>query len=134
MKQPVKQSGMTLKQDYSEELLLIEGYGDGGFRLKGRKFVGGLSVYADAFHPHDVANSDDLTVAALEVFSKSGDKPELILIGTGNSMKLLPSQFRKEAQAVGYAIEFMDTGAAARTYNVLLMEGRKVAAFLVAAE
>jgi len=39
--QKYQSSGITLEQQTSEDLLLIEGYGGGGFRLMGKKFEGG---------------------------------------------------------------------------------------------
>jgi uncharacterized protein len=56
---------------------------------------------------------------------------EIVLIGTGARMHLVhPRHYHRLAQA-RIGVEAMDTFAACRTYNILLAEGRKVAAALV---
>jgi uncharacterized protein len=57
---------------------------------------------------------------------------ELLLLGCGPRMALIPSTLRAALRAKGIVLEPMDTGAACRTYNVLAAEGRKVAAALIA--
>lgn len=58
-------------------------------------------------------------------------KPELVLVGTGNTMKMLPKNIRHAALAQGVALEAMDSRAAARTFLLLLAEKRSVAAALL---
>lgn len=55
-------------------------------------------------------------------------KPEVLLIGTGNTLVFPKQKVMQEVLALGVGIEIMDTGAACRTYNLLLAEGRKVIA------
>ena len=57
---------------------------------------------------------------------------ELLLIGTGARMSQIDRELRQTLRADGVVIEAMDTGAACRTYNVLMAEGRRVAAALIA--
>ena len=132
MKQAAPRTGITITQNKEDELLLIEGYGGGGFRVKERKFDGGMWIYEDAFHPHSVTDVKDLTIDHFDPLLKFESKPEIILVGTGEKMALLPSEVRRAAQEKGLVLEMMDTGAAARTYNILLIEGRQVACFMVA--
>ena len=56
---------------------------------------------------------------------------ELLLLGLGRRMVPVPAAVRAALKADGIAIEAMDTGAACRTYNVLLAEERRVAAALL---
>ncbi|HEY1096371.1 MAG TPA: Mth938-like domain-containing protein [Alphaproteobacteria bacterium] len=56
---------------------------------------------------------------------------EFLMIGTGHAMHPLQPALKKWLQQQGIRCEFMDTGAACRTYNVLLAEGRLVAAALL---
>jgi len=56
----------------------------------------------------------------------------ILLIGTGKSMLPMPMTWRAMAREADVALEAMDTGAACRTYNVLLTEERSVAAALIA--
>jgi Uncharacterized conserved protein len=59
------------------------------------------------------------------------DAPEVILIGTGPRQHFLASGVTRELQDMGIGIETMDTRAAARTYNILMAEGRRVIAALL---
>jgi uncharacterized protein len=58
-------------------------------------------------------------------------KPQFILLGTGYKMHLPCPEIRLALQKIGVGIEFMDTAAACRTYNVLLTENRDVVAALL---
>jgi uncharacterized protein len=58
----------------------------------------------------------------------------LLLLGTGRRQHLPGTEVRRAFDAAGIALETMDTGAACRTYNVLLAEGRPVGAALLAVD
>jgi len=58
-------------------------------------------------------------------------QPEIVLLGTGARLRFPAPQFMAALQGHGIGIEVMDTGAACRTYNVLMAEGRNVAAALL---
>ena len=67
-----------------------------------------------------------LTAAHFDYFLEL--KPEVLLLGTGSKQHFAhPNLFRALIQA-GIGIEFMDTPAACRTYNILVTEDRKVVA------
>lgn len=72
---------------------------------------------------------DDLTGGDLEMILALG--PELILIGTGNALRFPDSAILKGVVRAGIGIDFMDSRAACRTYNVLSAEGRRVAAGVI---
>ena len=57
--------------------------------------------------------------------------PEVILLGTGETMKFPDSKLLQSCYQANVGIEVMNTAAACRTYNVLASEGRKVAAALM---
>lgn len=105
---------------------LITAYGDGGFRISGESFAGSVLVFPDKVLPWDAALSADSLALAAEA------KVEILLIGCGRSMAFIEPGLRASLRQAGVVIDAMDTGAAARTYNVLMAEGRKVAAALVA--
>ncbi|WP_262691381.1 Mth938-like domain-containing protein [Kordiimonas aestuarii] len=123
--------GVTLEAQSRDDLLLVESYGDGGFRLLGRRIAGGVLVLANGFFPIEATDTGSLGVADFKKAFEVEQKPELVLIGTGEKMQLIPSSLRQALEAQGIGYDVMDTGAAARTYNVLLIEGRKVAALLL---
>lgn len=63
--------------------------------------------------------------------SLPADAPEVVLIGTGQTQKLLAPHITSELLGHRIGVEVMDTQAAARTYNILMSEGRKVVAALL---
>jgi len=71
---------------------------------------------------------------ALDDFTLMADQPEpveVLLIGTGETMQFMPPKLRQAIRDMGPVPDIMDTGAACRTYNVLLAEGRHIAAALL---
>lgn len=57
---------------------------------------------------------------------RPADAPEVLLIGTGNRQHLLPAHITRPLHDAGIGVEAMSTHAAARTYNILMAEGRRV--------
>ncbi|NYT59084.1 hypothetical protein H0A65_09135 [Alcaligenaceae bacterium] len=62
---------------------------------------------------------------------KPADAPEVVLIGTGLTQHLLPNHITQALLGVGIGVEAMSTQAAARTYNILMSEGRRVVVALL---
>ena len=113
---------------------LIGGYGDFGFRIRGAFQKGSIVVDADVITLIEAEGLDDLTVDHF-LHLYAGDKnPEIILVGTGKNIASLPKPLTKALLAKGIEVDFMDTGAAARTYNILVLEKRYVGAVLIAHE
>ncbi len=113
---------------------IIESYGDGRFRVTGKVHEGSILVFPDQTVAWPVGEIAGLTEESLSGIAAAGDAGtiDLLLIGCGPRMVLIPAKLRAGLRSHGVVIEPMDTGAAARTYNVLAAEGRKVAAALVA--
>lgn len=65
---------------------------------------------------------------------KPQDAPEVVLVGTGLKQQFLPSQATQALHKLGIGVETMSTQAAARTYNILMAEGRRVIAALLPLE
>ena len=111
----------------------IDAYGDGGFRLSGERHEGSLLILADEPSTWAVGGLSDLTLAAFEPILAAGRaEVEFVLLGTGARNALPPREVRDGLRAAGIGLEFMDTPAAARMYNVLTAEGRRLAAALIA--
>lgn len=119
---------MDITPVVSADRQLIQGYGDKGFTIAGIRHEGSVIV----FPGRTMAWSAELTVEAFEAVIASGEKPDILLIGCGKGMAVIPREVKAALRAAGVTAEPMDTGAACRTYNVLLTEGRRVAAALVA--
>ncbi|ATC31496.1 hypothetical protein CA606_03525 [Caulobacter vibrioides] len=110
----------------------IDAWGGGGFRVAGVWRPGSLLILDD--QPRDWAASalSDLTPEAFAEVFAAGGAVEFVLLGTGLNNALPPRPVRDALKAAGVGLEFMSTEAAARTYNVLASEGRRLAAALIA--
>lgn len=110
---------------------VIDGYLPGGFRVSGQLMNGALVLSPTAVGPAPVSSYDELMATHLTALLSVPDKPEVLLIGVGAVQEgLAPKALREAAKAAGVVLEVMNTGAACRTWNVLLSEGRRVQALL----
>lgn len=113
---------------------VIDGYGGGGFRVAGEAHRGSILVLPDRTVPWPVSGIADLSIDSLAPVIACDPRPEILLIGCGKSAAMIPPALRQALREQGIVIDAMDTGAACRTYNVLLSEERRVAAALIAVE
>ena len=107
---------------------IIQAYGNGGFRVNGIVYGEAIIVFPDRTIPWPGP------APTIDSFAPVLDNPgevELLLFGAGAKAVLVPSAVRQNLRQAGVILEPMDTGAACRTYNVLLAEGRRVAAALI---
>jgi len=111
---------------------LINSYGDGGFRISGERYKGSVLIVPEKTHPWSLTDINDLTVDSLQPILEAEPPVEILFIGCGANMVFIEESVRKPLRERGITIESMDSGAAVRTYNVLLLEGRRVAAALIA--
>lgn len=116
--------------------LIIEGYGNGGFRIGGVAHRGSMLVFPEHSQSWAVTGVDEVSGESLEPVIAAGRTGgvELLLLGCGQRLVPVLPDLRAVLRAAGVGIEPMDTGAACRTYNVLMAEGRRVAAALIAVE
>jgi uncharacterized protein len=113
---------------------LIDAYGKGGFRFAGLSHRGSLLCLPDGIWAWPVDAPAGITEAALApVLARSGQL-DFFLIGTGERPWAAPDAMRAPFRAAGVSFDAMMTGPAVRTYNVLLMENRRVGAALIAVE
>lgn len=112
----------------------IDAYGNGGFRFADMSHRGSILCLASGMYAWDVASADDLTPAALAAALGEAGRLGYILLGTGRTQVFPSAELKAAFAAADMGLEVMDTGAAARTYNILLGEGRPVGAALIAVE
>lgn len=112
----------------------VEAYGKGGFRFAGMSHRGSLLCLPDGIWPWPPRGTDDLTEAAFEPVFAHADTVDLLLIGTGRAAWSMPSALRAKFRERAISVEITSTGSAVSTYNILLGEGRRVAAALIADE
>lgn len=111
---------------------VIESYGNGRFRVSGVVHEGSVIVLPTETLAWPVRSPDELEPASFAELIRSGAGVDILLLGCGPRLVLVPPALRKALRAAGMVVEAMDTGAACRTYNVLLAEERRVAAALIA--
>lgn len=110
----------------------IDAYGNGGFRFADMGHGGSILIIASGIYAWDPVDAEQLVAEDFASAFKETDRLEFLLLGTGRK-QIFPSQELKSAfEDAGMGLEAMDTGAACRTYNVLLAEGRDFAAGLIA--
>ena len=116
---------MRLTEITYGQALAIEGYGPGFFRVGTHVLRGSVLVT-----PWDAGPWGGMVdfAAPLALVGRI----DVLLVGTGREIAQVPVAFREALEAVGIGVEVMNSPAACRTYNVLLGEGRRVAACLLA--
>jgi uncharacterized protein len=112
----------------------IDGYGNGGFLFADMSHRGSILAMAEGiceWRPGDVAAiiPDDLRPL------REGLEPiDIFILGTGRSTDFPSKEIRKLLAEICQSVEFMSTGTAISTYNILLAEARRVAAGLIAVD
>ena len=112
----------------------IDAYGNGGFRFADMSHKGSLIIVPSGIYAWDAQGLDDVTPAACAVFLRELTPPGMVLLGTGLTHLFPPDPVRRLFADARLGLEVMTTGAACRTYNVLLAEGRDVGAALLAVD
>lgn len=107
---------------------LFTGYGEGYVLINGTRYERNLIVLPGRVEPWREGGAEDLTAEDFSHLAALG--VEIVLLGTGKQQRFPPPGLRTALPAAGIGLEVMDTGAACRTYNILVAEGREVAAAL----
>ncbi|MGE4312684.1 MAG: Mth938-like domain-containing protein [Pseudobdellovibrionaceae bacterium] len=107
---------------------VIQAYAGETFKVSGKTYQGAILVRPDATTAWDAPAFEDLQPQDFTFSEK--DRPDVILLGVGKLSRFLTREQKQAFASAGIHIEVMDTGAACRTYNVLMAEGRLVAAAL----
>jgi uncharacterized protein len=111
----------------------VDAYGSGGFKFAGMSHRGSILALPDGVHAWSATSSSEIDAASLTpLFDLPRGLVELLLVGTGDNLIPLSAALRGRLREAGIRSDPMATGAAARTYNILLAEGRRVAAALLA--
>ena len=124
-------TGIEIKPAHYPGRAPIDSYGDGGFRFAEMSHRGSILCLPSGIYGWIAETMDDLTIANFSrILSEEGI--EILLVGTGKDLMPLSRELRERFTKAGIRPEPMSTGAAARTFNVLLAEGRAVGAALLA--
>ena len=110
----------------------IEAYGNGGFRFAGMSHRGSLLCFPDGIWAWPINDVSELSEGTLSAVFDHAENLDFFLIGAGRDPWVLPDELRQRFRDVSLSIDTMATGAAVRTYNILLAENRRVGAGLIA--
>lgn len=111
---------------------LIKSYGGGRFNISGQEHEGSIIILPEQVLAWPVTTIQQIDVAAIEPLIRFKDQIEVLLIGSGATFAFPAPDVLRTLKSHGMIIEVMDSGAACRTYNVLLAEERQVAAAILA--
>jgi uncharacterized protein len=112
----------------------IDAYGNGGFRFADMSHRGSLIIVPSGIYAWDPACIADVTPESCAAFLREMTSPAIVLLGTGEVHVMPPEPILRLFAEARLGLEIMSTGAACRTYNVLLAEGRDVGAGLLAVD
>lgn len=112
----------------------MDAYGNGGFRFAGMSHRGSILCLPSGIYGWDITAFADLTRETLERVFDESDEIDVLLIGTGAVPQRLRPPLADELRKLNISSDTMTTGAAVRTFNVILAEERRVAAALIAVD
>ncbi|MEO5335619.1 MAG: Mth938-like domain-containing protein [Magnetospirillum sp. WYHS-4] len=121
-------SGTTVNPLPLEGKPVVQSYGEGRFGIAGRVHEGSVLILGGEVRPWPAAE------ATLDTLAAVGYGPGILVVGCGARFTLPPAGLGEALKARGWALEWMDTGAACRTFNLLQSEDRPSAAALIAVE
>jgi uncharacterized protein len=110
----------------------IDGYGQGGFRFAGMSHRGSLLIVPSGIYAWPVCTPQEIDVQSLARVFAEASEIDLLMIGSGRDPAALPEAIRERCKRDNISVDIQPTGGAASTFNVLLDEGRRVAAALIA--
>ncbi len=114
--------------------VVIDAHGEGGFRFGGMSHRGSLLCFPDGIWAWPIAAPAALMNEALSpVFARAADL-DFFVLGTGFGLWMPPPSLRARFREANVSLDVMTTGPAVRTYNVMLLEGRRVGAGLIATD
>lgn len=108
---------------------IVQQYRAGGFRISGKDYQGGVIIMPERTMLWPVAG--DLSLSSFDILKPFAHELDIVLLGTGAGQMFVQPALRQALKAQGLNVDVMDTGAACRTYNVLMAEGRRLAAALL---
>jgi uncharacterized protein len=125
-------SRLGADQPHLPRQTVINSHGEGGFRFAGMSHRGSLLCLPDGIWAWPIARIEDLTEDALSmVFARVGAL-DFFILGTGSAQWNVPPSLRARFRDAQISLDAVTTGPAVRTYNVMLMESRRIGAGLIA--
>ncbi|GHC62758.1 Mth938-like domain-containing protein [Limoniibacter endophyticus] len=126
--------GILIREAHFPGKAPIEAYGNGGFRFADMSHKGSILCLPSGVHGWKVQPVWPVEIEDLSPIIAEKAEIEFLLVGTGKELMPIPRAMRVMLKEHGLSADPMSTGAAVRTYNVLLAEERRVAAALIAVD
>ena len=127
-------AGIVMREAHFPGRAPIDAYGDGGFRFADMSHRGSILCLPSGLHGWEPGDRAALAQADFSGVLAEAGGIDILLVGTGRDLRPLPKEVRARLREAGISADPMSTGAAVRTYNVLLAEDRAVAAMLIAVD
>ena len=130
-----KTISLDITPQVANSKMLLHGYGGGGFRVTGAgRLLGSQILFPEKTIPWKAQSVKDISIDSLSPIIVESDRINVLIVGCGIEFLPIPDFLCEGLRKQGIVLEWMDTGAACRTFNVLLVEERPVAAALIAVE
>ncbi|WP_430439121.1 Mth938-like domain-containing protein [Shinella sp.] len=124
--------GIEIREAHFPGRAPIDAYGNGGFRFADMSHRGSILCLPSGIHGWDKEEGAPLTLADLQRVLNEAGEIEVLLVGTGKEIRPLSAEIKAALTERKVRSDPMSTGAAVRTFNVMLAESRAVAAALIA--
>jgi len=125
--------GIEIRQAHFPSRAPIDAYGNGGFRFADMSHKGSILCLPSGIYGWE-CDTPKLKEHDITKILAEARQIEILLIGTGARLHRLDLELHATLRRQAISTDVMSTGAAVRTFNVLLAENRAVAAALVAVE
>ena len=126
--------GIEIREAHFPGRAQIDAYGNGGFRFADMSHRGSVLLLPSGIYGWKAETMSDVTIEALAQVLDEADNIDVLLLGCGADLLRIPQDVRDALREKSISCDSMSTGAAVRTFNVLLAEERNVAAALIAVE
>ncbi|MBA8906572.1 MULTISPECIES: Mth938-like domain-containing protein [Aminobacter] len=127
-------AGMIIREAHFPGRAPVDAYGDGGFRFADMSHRGSILCLPSGIYGWQPADAQALQPSDFDKLFAEAGAVEILLVGMGKELRRLPEALRAALKAAGISADPMSTGAAVRTYNVLLAEDRAAAAAFIAVD
>ena len=126
--------GIVIRRAHFPGRAPIDAYGNGGFRFADMSHRGSILCLPSGVYGWEPANPEKLSSDDFARVAAEAEGIQILLVGCCRDLRPLPAALRATFRDLGISADPMSTGAAVRTYNVLLAEDRAVAAALIAVD
>lgn len=127
-------AGLEIREAHYPGRAPVDAYGNGGFRFADMSHRGSILCLPSGIYGWEPADPAALIAGDFDKMLAEADDVEILLVGTGTDLRPLPRALREALRERRISADPMSTGAAVRTFNVLLAEDRAVAAALIAVD